>query len=304
MHTLNKYLIALLTGILVGCADVTSQKNQQEPSEEFKEYWYAGKAELNHYKLEQARYGELHEGDAVLIFVTEDFRTDRQVKYEGGNREHVTSVLKLNFNRKFWTGLYPYSMMTSVFTPVSNEATIKVTTTSQEWCGHTFSQLNLRGNTYNGRLFSYFQDEGDREFTIDATLLEDEVWAKIRIDPSELPTGNIDLIPGTQYLRFKHRECGAEKANAVLESIKDPELSNKPLSRYSLTYQDFKRVLSITFETDFPHAIVAWEEQSEAGFGSSEILTTRAIRTHELKSPYWEKHDAADSVLRQKFGFK
>ena len=49
-------------------------------SQEFKDYWYSGEAELTRYELEQARYGEIHRGDAVLIFVTEDFRTDKQVK--------------------------------------------------------------------------------------------------------------------------------------------------------------------------------------------------------------------------------
>ena len=49
-------------------------------SEEFKEYWFAGKAEITSYKLEQARYGELRDGSAVLIYVTEPFLADKQVK--------------------------------------------------------------------------------------------------------------------------------------------------------------------------------------------------------------------------------
>jgi len=43
------------------------------PAEEFGAYWYQGKAELTSYTLEQARYGEVHPGEAVLVFVTEDF---------------------------------------------------------------------------------------------------------------------------------------------------------------------------------------------------------------------------------------
>ncbi len=41
-------------------------------SQDFNDYWYDGKAEITSYKLEQARYGELHEGYVVLVFVTED----------------------------------------------------------------------------------------------------------------------------------------------------------------------------------------------------------------------------------------
>ena len=36
--------------------------------EEFNAYWYAGKAEITSYSLQQARYGELRDGHAVLIF--------------------------------------------------------------------------------------------------------------------------------------------------------------------------------------------------------------------------------------------
>ena len=45
----------------------------------FNKYWYAGEAELNSYTLSQARYGENHEGEAVLIFVTEDFSKSKYV---------------------------------------------------------------------------------------------------------------------------------------------------------------------------------------------------------------------------------
>ena len=43
-------------------------------------YWYQGKAEISSYELEQVRYGQKHLGDAVLIFVTEDFSKTKQVK--------------------------------------------------------------------------------------------------------------------------------------------------------------------------------------------------------------------------------
>jgi len=45
-------------------------------SKEFKEYWYAGNAEITSYKLDQARYGELREGTSVLVYVTEPFVAD------------------------------------------------------------------------------------------------------------------------------------------------------------------------------------------------------------------------------------
>ena len=308
-HT--KFKLILLVAFIISildCAPVSSQENHIAPptSQEFNDYWYAGKAELTRYKLEQARYGEIHEGDAVLIFVTEDFLTDKQVKYDGGPRNNkVKSVLKLNFTKKFFTGIYPYSMMTSIFTPVDfSKPTLKVTTSSQEWCGHTYSQLNLRKDQYEGMLRSYFQQEGDQEFTLDAAMLEDEIWSRARLNPSGLPTGDISLIPGTQYLRLKHQDFSVEKATATLESAKDASLSDKPLKKYRVEYQHINRILEITFETEFPYAIVAWEEHTPAGFGSAKMLITRAIRTHTINEAYWNKHDVTDAPLRKELGIE
>lgn len=274
-------------------------------SNEFDKYWYAGEAELTRYKLEQARYGEIHEGDAVLIFVTEDFDTDKQVKYEGGKRtKAVKPILKLNFTKKFYTGLYPYSMMTSTFTPVSSASTVKVTTTSQEWCGHTYAQLNLKKNEYKGVLHSYFQQEGDQTFALKRSLLEDEIWTKIRLNPSKLPTGNIELIPGSKFLRLRHIDYTVAKAKATLKDVANSDLSHKPLQEYQVAYTDLDRVLTITFEKSFPYSILAWQEEGVSGFGNAKKLITRATRTHTIKSPYWNKHRVMDGELRKALGLK
>ncbi|MGB5358593.1 MAG: septum formation inhibitor Maf, partial [Eudoraea sp.] len=79
----------------------TAKPNPLSP--EFKEYWYAGEAEITSYKLEQARYGELREGHAVLIFVTEPFLADKQVKADRSNSENI-QVLKFNSTKKYFTG--------------------------------------------------------------------------------------------------------------------------------------------------------------------------------------------------------
>lgn len=265
-------------------------------SQAWKDYWYSGVAELNRYTLQQARYGELREGDAVLIFVTEDFLKDRQVKYEGGPKDQVESILKLNATKKFWTGIYPYSLMTSVFTPIAEaRPSLKVTTTAQEWCGHSFSQLNLRGGNYEGLLRSYFMNEGDEDFSLEGALLEDEVWNQIRLNPDVLPTGNLEMIPGMQFLRLRHRDFGVEKVKATL--TKDEATG---FSKYRLDYQGFNRVLEITFETNLPHKILGWVETS--GAGRDGVLTTRATLTNTLKSPYWGQNSRADSVLRFELG--
>src|SRR5215210_8830124 len=159
--------------------------------DEFRAYWNKGKGEITGYKLTQSRYGELHEGDAVLLFVTEPFSRSKQVKLD--DWEHAGSdsvnVLKLNFSKKFLTGIYPYSLMLSTFTPIDSAEsprTLKTSMTGQEWCGHVFTQLNLHDDQYDCAGFSYFASEGDTRQQLPAVFLEDEVWSRIRLNPEKL----------------------------------------------------------------------------------------------------------------------
>ena len=62
---------------------------------QFKEYWYQGKAEITSYDLEQARYGELHKGHAVLVFVTEEFRLKKIERLEKIGSDHFPIYVEL-----------------------------------------------------------------------------------------------------------------------------------------------------------------------------------------------------------------
>jgi hypothetical protein len=274
--------------------------------DDFGKYWYNGQAEITRYQLEQARYGEIRQGDAVLIYVTEDFLKDKQVKYEYGSKDNATTVLKLNFTKKFYTGIYPYSIMSSIFTPVDGiSPTLKVTSSSQEWCGHTFVQLNHRDDHIRVLLRSYFQAEGDRDFSLDAAYMEDEIWTEIRLAPEQLPRGDIEIIPGMQFARLRHVPIKIEKAHAKLQSAASPQLSDQPLSQYSLHYPALNRQLTILFETSFPHQIVGWEERYKSGSGAGEkTLISKATRTHSIRSDYWNRNKESDSQLRQELGIQ
>ena len=83
-----------------------SEKNSDTLAEEFKKYWYNGTAEITSYKLEQARYGEIREGSAVMIYVTEPFLPEQQVKADNSHKTNIP-VLKLNSTKNYITGIYP-----------------------------------------------------------------------------------------------------------------------------------------------------------------------------------------------------
>ncbi len=290
-------LLTMLVTLLAGASPPAAAPAPTFDSSRFGQYWYQGKAELTRYRLDQARYGEMHSGDAVLIFVTEPFLPDRQVKLERGDPSRGVSVLKLNFVRKFFTGIYPYSVMTSTFTPVdfSRSRTLKVASSSQEWCGQTFTQLNLRNGRYQGLLRSYFEAEGDRTFDFAPAWLEDEIWTRIRLAPETLPTGEVEVVPGLQYTRLWHKAVRPEKADATLRS-KGAE------SEYTIAYRNVPRKLVIRFENAFPYKIVSWEETQPGAFDGSPLLTTKAVATASLYLDYWTRHGNADAHYRKELG--
>ena len=261
----------------------------------FKEYWYAGKAELNAYNLEQSRYGESRSGKAMLIFVTEPFSASKQVKLdnpEQAGSDKVT-VMKLNYTKNFVTGIYPYSMMLSAFTPVSRNQypnTLKVTMTSQEWCGHVFAQMNLDGRKYDVASYSYFEQEGDVKFSTDKVLLEDELFNLIRIDPEHLPLGNVKILPGLFFTRLKH------------ENLKPLEAKlSKNTSETSTTYQiEFpNRLLTIHVGKEFPYKILGWEEEFNEGENK---MLTKATLDKTLVTDYWRKNKNEYLPLRDSLG--
>ena len=49
---------------------------------QFRDYWYNHGAEISRFSLQQMRYGEIHNGDAVLVFVTEEMNPAIQIKAE------------------------------------------------------------------------------------------------------------------------------------------------------------------------------------------------------------------------------
>lgn len=287
-----------MAALLAACSPAGSSTEAWTVDDNFAQQWYQGKAEISSYQLEQARYGAIHPGTAVLIFVTEDFSEKKHVKLDNPPEagKDAVKVLKLNFVKKFNTGIYPYSMMTSTFTPVNRQQyphSLKVTTTSQEWCGHTFTQLDLDGNEIEARLFSYFEAEGDQEFDLKTTLLEDEIWNLIRLNPEQLPSGEIEIIPGTMYQRLSHKELKIEQATAALEA------SGEQMS-YTLRYPALERTLSIRFDKAFPHKITGWEETYPSGFGDkAKQLTTRATLDETIMTDYWTRNTPKDSVLRE-----
>ncbi|NUM66522.1 hypothetical protein HUU39_14855 [candidate division KSB1 bacterium] len=80
-------------------------------AQDFWSWWGDGKAELSSYQTKTQRYGELREGYAVLVYVTEEISRTTRIKVESDAIPPAdrAPVLKLNHVVKFPTGIYDYS---------------------------------------------------------------------------------------------------------------------------------------------------------------------------------------------------
>ena len=285
--------------ILLSCqnaSEIITVQNKILTAEQ-KEYWYQGEAEISSFKIEQARYGEMRSGTAVMIFVTEDFSTKTFTKTEYTNVDKL-SILKMNFTKNFNTGIYPYSLMTSTFVPfLENNHALKVSTSIQEWCGHVYMEL-IRKKKYYLQISSYFENESQENLSLPLVHLEDELWSKIRISPNELPVGDIQIIPAFTYLRFMHIDAASQPCNAMLQTSDSSSI-------YSLNYPDLERTVSISFQTNFPHEILSWEEEYFDGFGENKMrLKSTGTKIKMIKSSYWTKNKNSDSFYRKELGLE
>ncbi len=301
-----KYLfIATLIGAFLACSasdgknEIQSLENvTRDLSEEAKEYWYhGGGAEITSFELTQARYGELRKGESVMVFVTEPFSPSSNTKADNPRNDNV-SVLKLNFTKRFNTGIYPYSMMNSTFYPMQKgEASLKVSTSVQEWCGHVYMELQNK-KQFDLINHSYFEGESFEKSMAKAEL-EDDYWSKIRLHPESIKDGKRNIIPSFFYMRLMHVE-----AQDYLCEVK-VDRSKSDVHELELTYPELNRTLRISFEGKFPHAILSWTESYVDGFGANtKLLETTGKRIKSIRSKYWEKHDNSDAGLRDELGLK
>jgi hypothetical protein len=288
------FLLALI--FIVSCS---KPQRQDIDFEQWGKYWFQGKAEISSFDLIQYRYGEAREGEAVLIFVTEDFSRKKQVKLDDpeSRNSNKISVLKMNQTRDFVTGIYPYHMMLSAFTPTKEQSQgVKFTASSQEWCGHTFTQLNLNSSdSYKGKIFSYFEKEGDDNFSFSG-MAEDDLWNLIRIDPNQIPTGSVEMMPSLFYQRFTHQDFQTEEAFIRVLDISGGR------SQLEVAYASGSRMIKIDIQKDFPFEIMAWEEVQTKSDGTKEI--TKATRKGLKILDYWTKNRVEDEFLRKELNLR
>ena len=196
--------------------------------------------------------------------------------------------------------------MNSVFTPVDVDKdphSLKVSTSVQEWCGHVFTQMNLKDKGYDFTQYSYFEGEGDVKKSLPKAMLEDEIWSRLRIDPSSIPTGKVELIPSMFFTRLRHTPLNAVSAKISFD--KATEEFGGEIRSLRIEYPDLSRQLVIYFNKAFPYEIQGWDETYPGSpYGNARALTTKARLNKRIQSAYWGQNGLNDRKLRAELGLE
>ena len=245
-----------------------------------------GKAEVSGYDLFMPRYGELRHGRAVAIFVTEPYSKSSNVKvdhFEASNPDHQI-VLKLNLVRKFQTGVYDYSLLTSVFAdPDAGFRPHEVSFSSQEWCGHVYEETVATPTGWKVRTESYFEGETKTAEVEGLDVLpEDALLIRLRgLRSATLPTkgGPLRLLSSATQRRLLHRPALAYETDlSYSETTRDVTVPAGTFATRTATYKrENGKSCGFDLEVSYPHRIIGWScEDGEV----AKLTGTERI-------PYW-----------------
>jgi hypothetical protein len=227
----------------------------QETNKTFKDYWKNGKIEITKYDLKE---DSISVGEGSLSF---------NIDYvEGVNETDSIQVLHSDFIGKIHKENYDYSAMTSTYLPLNltlRSHAMKVINSVQEPSGNSFLELLQIPKSYEIVAKNTFKKKTKEHFVLERKNLEDELWTKIRMNPNDLPTGEIEIIPSFAYWQSVRKSPNIYEAKAELKGYAGTEFTGKKLKIYSLDYLDLKRNLSIIFEGEFPFEIVGWKRISD-----------------------------------------
>ncbi|MEM9753683.1 MAG: hypothetical protein AAF916_09905 [Planctomycetota bacterium] len=328
---LNRVAVAGLSfGILLGlpaCAQTegaTGVERWQPPAygEAFGEVWYDGRAELASYELVYPRYGEMRKGTAVAVTVTEPFRWSPRVKADRVDDE-TFNVVKLNLSEDFPTGVYDYNVMTSVFVGTSPGSTgttgeglsagvpVKLTFSSQEWCGHVWEQAAFGAEAVDVDVRSYFERAADRDFEVagePAFLAEDALflWARGLAGPVLEAGASVDvpLWRSSAVSRFRHVGPGWDTAVLTrgdeVSRVRTEALGDVSVRTMFATVSRAEsagggtETYVFTVEDASPHRVV--QVRRDDGYSLTLVGVSR--------EPYWSQQSTSDEAVLERIGMQ
>lgn len=269
----------------------------------FWKIWGDGQAELSGYDLTFPRYGHPRRGVAVTVFVAETFSNSLRVKAERGKHPATDQfpVMKLNLVKDFQTGIYDYNTMTSSFiglAPANGRpagSAIKISFSSQEWCGQTYQQLLFDASSIRSTSHSYFDGEADQQNSLDYPadgFSEDEwlLWARGMAGPHLAPGERRDfqLLRSLETVRLQHVPASwmhTTLSRSTASKRVSVPAGNFQVEKWTIAVSDgISRTAYV--EAAPPHRIVRWE--TSAGERAN-LLGSERMKYWQMNGPGYER---------------
>lgn len=273
--------------------------------EDFYSHWGDGRAEISSYRIEQSRYGESREAYGVLVFVTEDLSAKTKIKAESSTpAAGRIYVLKLNNLLKFTTGIYDYSVMTSVFSAVEPRNARqpfelqKLSLSSQDWCGHVFEEVYAKPDVIVGDLNSYFEREGRQQWQLERPQnfeSEDHLLIRIReLKGNWLQNGEsiaVTMLPSLWTFRVRHGTRKLVHTIVTKGKVEEIEVGGKTHKAVRWSWGNDHSQKVVWVEQAASKRILAWTDANS----SAELMRT-------IRVPYWHLKANSDAIYREQLG--
>jgi len=283
-------ILALVTGAAcrgVPAAGVAAGPNPFAASA----LWDDGRAEIGAYEATIPRYGIPRSLTAYLIVVKEDFSRTQLVKADPGHDPaDLFTVLKLNHVINYQTGIYSYHQMESCFFDRLSMDLVKLSLTSNEWCGNTYKEYTRHSGRAALHVRTYW--DGQAEATYDLPVGPDVVF----YDALPLLIRSLPQTPGTaRSLRMvptqiESRGPKPEIAPATLVAARE-ETKSVPAGSFRALRWELKpgagRPDIYWTSREHPYVLVAWER---ADGGSYRLKWTQRLAYWTLNRPGDEKY--------------
>jgi hypothetical protein len=253
--------------------------------------WDDGRAEIDAYEATIPRYGIPRSLTAYLIVVKEDFSRKQLVKADPDHEPaDLFTVLKLNQVINYQTGIYSYHQMESSFFDRASMEMVKLSLTSNEWCGNTYKEYTRHSGRAALHVRTYWDNQA--EATYDLPVGPDVVF----YDALPLWIRSLPQTPGTaRSLRLvptqiESRGPKPEIAPVVLVAARE-ETKRVPAGAFRTLRWELKpgagRPDIYWTSREQPYVLVAWER---ADGGSFRLKWTQRLAYWTLNRPGDERY--------------
>ncbi len=297
--------------LAIGAVLVTGWAAPSLAQSDFSAHWHDGRAELDGYRWSVTRYGQVRDGQAVMIFVTEPFSDAKRVKADDPSKNPADTfeVLKLNLARDFQTGIYDYNTMTSIFARSDDFQPVKVSFTSGEWCGHVYEELIVDPDKIDQRLFSYFENESTTRKLAGKRdgVVGDNLFILFRglqgsyLRPGEKRT--VPFLPGAFARRLQHRSL--DWTTAEIQRLAETQAVEVPAGTFTANVYIVRtdgREGRFFIEAEAPYRIVRWQWKSSGADRRTHEAAETGELTGTIRVEYWQRHANGDERLLEDLG--